>query len=143
LYNRYYSFNYERDRRGKELTTDIEYRVHFVRQQNSTRRRVKHGNITLRGVLEKRTPKGRVLDKTPLGSIDLEALEYDLVKDRDEFWRVTDLFLNLFDVPPEVADEICEYLSQVVRPITEQEAASYYTCSDHCARLCTLTRKKI
>src|SRR5665647_2280082 len=56
--------------------------------------------------------------------------KYDLVKDRNEFWRMTDLCLNSFDVPPEAADEICEYLSQVVRPITEQEAASYYGCSD-------------
>jgi len=130
LYYRYYSRLNKRDSRGKELTTDIEYRLHFVRQQNGPRRRIQHGNVTLHGVLEKRTPKGRVLDKTRLGSIDLEALEYDLVKDRNEFWRMTDLCLNSFDVPPEAADEICEYLSQVVRPITEQEAASYYGCSD-------------
>jgi len=112
------------------LTADIEYRLHFVRQQNSPRRRVKHRKVTLHGVLEKQTPKGRVLDKTRLGSIDLEALEYNLVKDRDEFWRMTDIYLTLFDVPPEAADEICEYLSQVVRPITEQEAASHYGSSD-------------
>jgi hypothetical protein len=108
------------------MATDIDYRLHFVRQQNGPRRQVLHGNVTLHGVLEKRTPNGRVLDKTRLGSIDLEALEYNLVKDRDEFWRVTDLYLTLFEVPPEAADEICEYLSQVVRPITEREAASYY-----------------
>ena len=97
-----------------------------MRQQNGPRRRVQHGDVTLHGVLEKLTPNGRVLDKTRLGSIDLEALEYNLVKDRDEFWRVTDLYLNLFDVPPEVADEICEYLSQVVKPITEYEASTFY-----------------
>jgi hypothetical protein len=130
LYYRYYSRLNKRDRRGKKLTTDIEYRLHFVRQQNGPRRRVQHGNVTLHGVLEKRTSKGRVLDKTRIGSIDLEALEYDLVKDRNEFWRVTDLYLNLFNVPPEAADEICEYLSQIVRPVTEQEAASYFGCSD-------------
>jgi hypothetical protein len=108
------------------MATDFNYRLYFERQQNGPQRRVLHGRVTLHGVLEKRTPKGRVIDKTRLGSIDLEALEYNLVKDRDEFWRVTDLYLNLFKVPHEVADEICEYLSQVVKPITENEASSYY-----------------
>ncbi len=112
------------------MTTDSEYRVRFVREENGPRRRVRHGAITLHAVVEKRTPNGRVRDKTRLGSIDLEALEYDLVRDRDEFWRVTDLYLTLFDVPPDAADEVCEYLSRVVRPITEHEAASYYGYSD-------------
>ncbi|MGA7471078.1 MAG: hypothetical protein WBW25_09655 [Halobacteriota archaeon] len=111
------------------MTTDVEYRFHFERQQNGPRRQVRHGNVTLHGVLEKRTPNGRLIDKTRLGSIDLEGLEYDLVKDRDEFWRMTDLYLNVFDVPPEAAEEVCEYLSRVVRPITESEAASHYACS--------------
>ena len=111
------------------MATNIEYRFHFVRQRNSPQRQVRHGNVTLHGVLEKRTPSGRLLDKTRLGSIDLEGLEYDLAKDRDEFWRTTDLYLNLFDMPAEAADEVCEYLSQVVRPISESEAASLYACS--------------
>jgi hypothetical protein len=112
------------------MTKDIEYRLRFVRQQNGPRRRIRHGNVTLHGFLEKRTLNGRVLAETRLGSIDIEALEYDLVRDRDEFWRVTDLYLNLFDVPPETADKVCEYLAKVVRPITECEAASYYGSSD-------------
>ena len=124
------------------MTKDIEYRLHFLRQQNGPRRRVQHGNVTLHGVLEKRTQNGRLLDQTRLGSIDLEALEYDLVKDRDEFWRVTDLYLNLFDVPPEAADEICSYLSQVVRPITEHEAASNYGCSNQLRETRCATRNK-
>ncbi|MGZ8892596.1 MAG: hypothetical protein ACXW1R_06625 [Halobacteriota archaeon] len=128
---------------SKEMTKDIEYRLRFVRQQNGPRRRVQHGNVTLHGVLEKRTPNGRILAETRLGSIDIEALEYDLVRDRDEFWRVTDLYLNLFDVPPEAADEVCEYLSQIVRPITEREAASYYGRSDQLRETITPTRKKI
>jgi hypothetical protein len=111
------------------MTKDSEYRVRFVREENGPRRRVRHGAITLHAVVEKRTPNGRVCDKTRLGSIDLEALEYGLVRDRDEFWRVTDLYLNLFDVPPEAADVVCQYLSQVVRPVTESEAASHYNCS--------------
>jgi hypothetical protein len=125
------------------MTTGIEYRLYFVRQQNGPRRRIQHGNVTLHGVLEKRTPNGRVLDKTRLGSIDLEALEYDFVRDRDEFWRVTDLYLNLFDVPPEAADEICEYLSQVVRPITEHEAASHFGYSDQLRETMCPIHKKI
>jgi len=111
------------------MTSDVEYRLHFVRQQNSPRRQVRHGNVTLHGVLEKWTPHGRLLDKTRLGSIDLEGLEYDVAKDRDEFWRTADLCLNLFDVPAEVADKICEYLSRVVRPLSESEAASLYACN--------------
>lgn len=111
------------------MTTDSEYRVRFVREENGPRRQVRHGAITLHAIVEKLTPNGRVRDKTRLGSIDLEALEYDLVKDLYEFWRVTDLYLNLFDVPPEAADMVCEYLSQVVRPVTESEAAPYYDCS--------------
>lgn len=110
------------------MATDSEYRVRFVREDNGPQRRVRHGAITLHAVVEKLTPNGRVRDKTRLGSIDLEALEYDLVKDRNEFWHVTDLYLNLFDVPPEAADVVCEYLSQVVRPVTESEAALYCDC---------------
>jgi len=112
------------------MTTDSEYRVRFEREENGPQRRVRHGAITLHAVVEKLTPNGCVRDKTRLGSIDLEALEYDLVKDRNEFWRVTDLYLNLFDVPPEAADVVCEYLSQVVRPVTESEAALYCDCGD-------------
>jgi hypothetical protein len=123
------------------MAVDIEYRLRFVRQQNGPRRRTQHGSITLHGVLEKRTQNGRLLDRTRLGSIDLEALEYDLVKDRDEFWRVTDLYLNAFDVPPEAADEICGYLSQVVRPITELEAA-HYGCNDQLRETMSVMRKK-
>ena len=110
------------------MTADSEYRVRFVREENSPRRRVRHGAITLHAVVEKRTPNGRVRDKTRLGSIDLEALEYDLVKDRDDFWRVTDLYLGLFEIPTDEADAVCQYLSQVVRPVTESEAASHYDC---------------
>jgi hypothetical protein len=110
------------------MTADSEYRVRFVREENGPRRRVRHGAITLHAVVEKRTPNGRVRDKTRLGSIDLEALEYDLVKDRDDFWRVTDLYLGLFEIPTDEADVICQYLSRVVRPVTESEAASHYDC---------------
>jgi len=125
------------------MTADIEYRLHFSRQHNSPRRQVQHGKVTLHGVLEKRAPDGRLIDKTRLGSIDLKALEYDLVKDRDEFWRVTDLYLGIFKVPPEVADAICEYLSQVVRPITESEAASHAGCSEQLRETFCPTRKEI
>jgi len=110
------------------MIMDSEYRVRFVREENGPRRWVRHGAITLHAVVEKRTPNGRVREKTRLGSIDLEALEYDLVKDRDEFWRVTDLYLGLFEIPTDAADIVCQYLSQVVRPLTESEAASHYDC---------------
>lgn len=105
-----------------------EYKLYFVKQQNGPRRRVQHGDVTLHGVLEKLAQDGRVIAKTPLGRIDVAALEYDSVSDRDEFWKITDLYINLFRVPPEAADLICECLSQVVRPVTESEVASYYCC---------------
>ena len=43
------------------------------------------------------------------------------VNDRDEFWRLTDLYLSQFDIPTEVADMVCSYLSQIVKPVTERE----------------------
>jgi len=110
------------------MTADNEYRVQFVRQENSPQRRIRHGAITLRAVIEKRTPNGRVIDKTRLGSIDLDALEYDSVSDREEFWRVTDLYLDLFDIPNDAADVVCAYLSQVVKPVTECEGSAEYGC---------------
>ncbi len=110
------------------MTAESEYRVQFVRQENGPRRRLRHGAITLHAVIEKRTPKGRVLDKTRLGSIDIDALEYDFVSDREEFWRVTDLYLDLFDMPNEAADVVCAYLSEVVKPVTEREASADYGC---------------
>ena len=110
------------------MTADSEYRVHFVRQENGPRRRIRHGAITLHAVIEKRTPNGRVLDKTRLGSIDLDALEYDFVRDREEFWRVTDLYLDLLDMPNDAADVVCAYLSQVVKPVTECEGSADYGC---------------
>ncbi|MGZ4864223.1 MAG: hypothetical protein ACXV5H_01000 [Halobacteriota archaeon] len=103
-----------------------EYRVHFVQQFNGERRRDRHGNVTLHVAIEKRL-NGRVVDKARLGSIDLDML--DSVNDRYEFWKITDLYLRLLDIPTEVADMICAHLSQVVKPITEREVASYYGCS--------------
>jgi len=111
------------------MTADGEYRVQFVRQENGPRRRIQHGAITLHAVIEKRTANGRVLDKTRLGSIDLSALEYDFVSDREEFWRITDLYLDLFEMPNDVADVVCAYLSQVVKPVTECEASADCGCS--------------
>ena len=110
------------------MTVDSEYRVQFVREENGPRRRIRHGAVTLRAVLEKRTQNGRVLDKTRLGSIDLDALEYDFVSDREEFWRVTDLYLDLFGMPNDAADVVCAYLSQVVKPVTECEASADHGC---------------
>jgi hypothetical protein len=109
---------------------DAEYQLRFVKQINGPRRRIQHGDITLHAVIEKRTPAGRILDKSRLGSIDVAALEYDIIRDRDEFWRITDLFLTLFDIPTDAADFVCSYLSQVVRPVSESEAASYYGYGD-------------
>lgn len=109
----------------EEITND-EYRLYFVEQQNGPRRRVEHGDVTLHGVLEKVAPDGHVIDKTGLGRIDVAALAYDSVSDRDEFWKITDLYINLFRVPPEATDLICECLSQVVKPVTESEMLSYY-----------------
>ena len=63
-----------------------------------------------------------------LGSIDVDALEYDVVSDREEFWRVTDLYLDLFDMPNDAADVVCAYLSQVVKPVTECEASADNDC---------------
>ena len=63
-----------------------------------------------------------------LGSIDVDALEYDVVSDRKEFWRVTDLYLDLFDMPNDAADVVCAYLSQVVKPVTECEASEDNDC---------------
>ena len=102
-----------------------EYRVQFVQQFNGTRRRVRHGDVTLRATLEKRL-NGRVVDKTRLGSIDLDML--DNVNDRDEFWKITDLYLSLFDIPTEAVDMVCAHLSQAVKPVTEREAATYCEC---------------
>lgn len=107
-----------------------EYRLYFVKQENGPRRRVQHGDITLHGVLERLAPDGRVIAKTKLGSIDLESLEYDSVSDRDEFWRISDLYINHFHIPIEAADLICDCLSQVVRPVTEGEIALYYGCGN-------------
>ena len=117
----------------EEITNDDEYVLYFVEQQNGPRRRVEHGDITLHGVLEKVAPDGNVIEKTGLGRIDVAALAYDSVSDRDEFWKITDLYINLFRVSPEATDLICECLSQVVRPVTEREVASYYGC-DGCVR---------
>ena len=111
---------------GMEITGDNEYRVQFVKQENGPRRRSRHGAITLYAEIEKRTRNGRVLDKTRLGSIDVCALEYDIVSEREEFWRVTDLYLNLFDIPNDAAEAVCAYLSRVVKPITEREALACY-----------------
>jgi hypothetical protein len=102
-----------------------EYRARFEQQFNGPRRRGRHGDVTLRAVIEKRL-NGRVVDKTRLGSIDLDML--DSVNDRDEFWKITDLYLSLFDIPTEAADMVCAHLSQVVKPVTEREVASYYDC---------------
>ncbi len=110
------------------MTAHSEYRVHFVKQENGPQRRIRHGAVTLRAVIEKRTPNGRVLDKMRLGSIDVDALEYDVVSDREEFWRVTDLYLDLFDMPNDAADVVCAYLSQVVKPVTECEASADNDC---------------
>jgi hypothetical protein len=103
-----------------------EYRARFVQQFNGPRRQVRHGDVTLRAVIEKRL-NGRVVDKTRLGSIDLDMLES--VNDRDEFWKVTDLYLSQFDIPTEAVDMVCAHLSQIVKPVTEREVASYYDCS--------------
>ena len=46
------------------MTADSEYRVHFVKQENGPQRRIRHGAVTLRAVIEKRTPNGCVLDKS-------------------------------------------------------------------------------
>jgi hypothetical protein len=110
------------------MTADSEYRVQFEKQENGPRRRIRHGAVTLRAVLEKRAPNGRILDKTRLGSIDVDALEYDFVSNREEFWRVTDLYLALFDIPNDAADVVCAYLAQVVKPVTECEASADYGC---------------
>src|SRR5665647_3988326 len=72
-----------------------EYRARFVQRFNGPRRQVRHGDVTLHVVLEKRL-NGRIVDKTRLGSIDLDML--DSVNDRDEFWKITDLYLSLFDL---------------------------------------------
>lgn len=110
-----------------------EYKLYFVKQLNGPRRRVQHGDVTLHGVLEKLAPDGRVIAKTKLGSIDIETLAYDSVSDRDQFWRISELYLNHFRVPIEAADLICDCLSQVVRPVTESEVALYYGY-DGCVR---------
>jgi len=102
-----------------------EYRARFVQQFNGPQRQVRHGDVTLRAVIEKRL-NGRVVDKTRLGSIDLDMLES--VNDRDEFWKVTDLYLSQFDIPTEAVDMVCAHLSQIVKPVTEREVASYYDC---------------
>ena len=112
----------------EEITNDDEYVLYFVEQQNGPRRRVEHGDITLHGVLEKVAPDGNVIEKTGLGRIDVSALAFDSVSDRDEFWKISDLYINLFDMPTEAAELIRECLSQVVRPVTESEVASYYGC---------------
>src|SRR5659263_777626 len=83
-----------------------EYRARFVQQFNGPRRQVRHGDVTLRALIEKRL-NGRVGDKTRLGSIDLEMLES--VNDRDEFWKVTDLYLSQFDIPTEAVDMVCAH----------------------------------
>ncbi|MGZ4863306.1 MAG: hypothetical protein ACXV5H_00855 [Halobacteriota archaeon] len=103
-----------------------EYRARFVQQFNGPRRQDRHGDVTLRVVIEKRL-NGRIVDKTRLGSIDLDMLES--VNDRDEFWKVTDLCLSQFEIPIEAADMVCAHLSQIVRPVTEREVASYCDCS--------------
>jgi hypothetical protein len=108
------------------MTDNDEYCVKFVKQENGLRRRIQHGDITLHAVIEKRTPAGRIFDKSRLGSIDSAALEFGIIRDRDEFWRITDLYLTLFDIPTDAADVVCSYLSQIVRPVSESEAASYY-----------------
>jgi hypothetical protein len=105
---------------------DDEYKLYFVEQQNGPRRRVEHGDVTLHGVMEKLAPDGDVIAKTGLGRIDVAALAFDSVKDRDEFWKISDLYINLFDMPTEAAELIREYLSQVVKPVTESEMLSYY-----------------
>ena len=69
-----------------------EYRVRFVQQLNGARRRDRLGFITLHAAIEKRL-KGRIVDKARLGSNDLDML--DSVSDRDEFWKITDLYLSL------------------------------------------------
>jgi hypothetical protein len=53
----------------------------------------------------------------------------DSVNERDEFWKITDLYLSLFDIPTEAADMVCAHLSQIVKPVTEREVASYYDCA--------------
>ena len=105
---------------------DDEYKLYFIEQQNGTRRRVQHGDVTLHGVLEKLAPDGHVLDKTGIGRIDVAALAFDSVPDRDEFWKISDLYINLFNMPTEAAELIREYLSQVVKPVTESEMFSHY-----------------
>src|SRR5665647_58440 len=112
--------------RNKEEITNDEYRLSFVEQQNGPRRRVQHGDVTLHGVLEKLAPDGGVIAKTPLGRIDVASLEYESVSDRDEFWKMSDLYINLFNMPTEAAELIRECLSQVVKPVTESEMISYY-----------------
>jgi hypothetical protein len=110
----------------EEITNDDEYKLYFVEQQNGPRRRVQHGDVTLHGVLEKLAPDGRVIAKTPLGRIDVASLDYESVSDRDEFWKISDLYINLFDMPTEAAELIREYLSQVVKPVTESEMIFHY-----------------
>jgi hypothetical protein len=110
----------------EEITNDDEYNLYFVEQQNGPRRRVEHGDVTLHGVLEKVAPDGHVIDKTGLGRIDVAALAFDSVSDRDEFWKISDLYINLFDMPTEAAELIREYLSQVVKPVTESEMIFHY-----------------
>ncbi len=100
-----------------------EYRARFIQKLNGPRRQVRHGDVTLCAVIEKRL-KGRLVDKTRLGSIDLDMLES--VNDRDEFWKVTDLYLSQFEIPTATADMICAHLSQIVKPVTEREVASFY-----------------
>jgi hypothetical protein len=109
---------------------DDEYKLYFVKQENGPRRRIQHGDVTLHGVLERLAPDGRVIAKTPLGRIDVAALEYDSVSDRDEFWKISDLYINLFDMPTEAAELIRECLSQVVKPVTESEVELYYGCGN-------------
>src|SRR5665647_549191 len=110
----------------EEITNDDEYKLYFVEQQNGPRRRVQHGDVTLHGVLEKLAPDGGVVAKTPLGRIDVAALDYESVSDRDEFWKMSDLYINLFDMPTEAAELIRECLSQVVKPVTESEMIFHY-----------------
>lgn len=102
-----------------------EYRARFVQQHNGPRRRARHGDATLHAVLE-RWSNGRVVEKTRLGSIDVDML--DSVNDRDEFWKITDLYLSQFDIPTEAADMVCSHLSETVKPVTEREVATYHDC---------------
>ena len=113
-------------RNKEEIIMNDEYRLSFVEQQNGPRRRVEHGDVTLHGVLEKVAPDGDVIEKTGLGRIDVAALGFDSVQDRDEFWKISDLHINLFNMPTEAAELIRECLSQVVKPVTESEMIFHY-----------------